>query len=364
MAVPAAQDINSIVVPTPFSQYTTLNTRVLAAFVQSGILQHSPILEAFLAEPSGGSVLTRPSWGDLVDADVPRISDATAYPFYSTTYGTGLNALSPSKVKAFSEAAVRLNRNQSWSSQTLLGQLAGADPFSRIGDRVAAYWARHLQNTVLALLAGVFADNDAAPTGQDTHSAGDLTFDVSTLNAGVFLNGLTNFTAEGFMDALQTAGDASSQFTTIAVHSAVRNRMRKNNLIDFKQDSVTGAQLDYFQDLRIIVDDGMPVTSNVYDSYIFTPGSLEFADNLSGENVGTEVVRRVEAGNGAGALELWNRVQWCIHPRGHAFIGTGFASGGPDNTAGTAPLNAAASWSRHAPERKQIGLARFRTREA
>jgi hypothetical protein len=252
----------------------------------------------------------------------------------------------------------------SWSSQTLLGQLSGQDPFARIGDRVAAYWARHLQNTVLAVLKGIFADNDAAPTGGDTHSTGDLSFDVSTLNGGVFLNGLTNFTAEGFMDAVQTAGDAASQFTTIAVHSVVRNRMRKNNLIDFKQDSVTGAQLDYFQDLRVIVDDGMPVTSNVYDSYIFTPGSLEFADNLSGNDVGTEVVRRVEAGNGGGALELWNRIQWCIHPRGHAFIGSGFASGGPDNSLGTAPLNAAASWSRHAPERKQIGLARFRTREA
>lgn len=368
MAGPANQQaLADVVVPTPFSRYTTLNTRKLAAFVASGILQHSPVLEAFLADPSGGTLLTRPTWGDLSDADTPRVSNATGYQLYDTTpANNNFVAVAPSKVSSFTEVAARLNRNMSWSSQTLLGQLAGADPFSRIGDRVAAYWARHLQATVLAILQGVFLNDDAAsgtpPT--DTHVIGDLTFDVSTLNGGVFLNGLTNFTAEGFMDALQTAGDASSQFTAIAVHSVVRNRMKKNNLIDFKQDSVTGDSLEYFQDLRIIVDDGMPVTSNVYDSYIFVPGALEFADNLSGADIGTEVVRRVEAGNGAGAQELWNRVQWSIHPRGHAYVGTGFASGGPDNTAGSGPLNVAASWVRHAPERKQIGLARFRTREA
>lgn len=365
MAITNVQALADIIKPTPFSQYTTMNTRELSAFIQSGILTPSPVLDAFLANPTGGSTLNRPTWGDLAD-DTPRTSDTSGYPLYdSTAANNNFTSVLPGKVTAFAEIAVRLNRNYSWSSQSLLGQLAGQDPFARIGDRVAAYWARTLQKATLAALAGVFANDDTADgTGTDTHKQGDLTFDVSTLNGGVFQNGVTNFTAEAFFDALQTAGDAQGMFTTICMHSVVKNRARKNNLIDTMQDSVTGATLDTFQGLRVITDDGMPKNGNVYDSYIFGPGAIEFSNVYSGESPETEVVRRAEAGLGAGANELWNRVQWCIHPRGHAYIGSGFPDGGPKDTTGTAPLNAAASWERRAPERKQIMLARLRTREA
>lgn len=348
------QVIGDVVVPTPFTEYSAANTRVLSAFVASGILQQSEVLKEFLVS-NGGTTLNKPSWKD-VDDDTPRIADATASGVYGPTAFPA-----PARIQSFNEIAVRLNRNMSWSSNTLLGQLAGQDPFTRIADRVSAYWARHLQATVLAILSGVFANNDTVTDA--SHTQGDLSFDVSALAGGAFQAGLTNFTAEALFDAIQTAGDAKQQFTHLAVHSAVHNRMKKNNLIDFVQDSITGVRLETFQDLILTIDDQMPNPSGqVYHSYIFVPGALQYDDSLADRQVGTEVVHRPEAGNGNGADELWNRIQWCIHPMGHAYLGTAPA-GGPDNTSSANMLAAAASWTRRTPQRKQVGLARLITRE-
>ena len=66
-------------------------------------------------------------------------------------------------------------------------------------------------------------------------------------------------------------------------------------------------------------------------------------------------------GNGAGSDVLFNRVEWTIHPVGHAWVGSSPAyEGGPTN----GQLSAEGSFVRVFPERKQIKLARLITREA
>ena len=76
-----------------------------------------------------------------------------------------------------------------------------------------------------------------------------------------------------------------------------------------------------------------------------------------------EVERKAGAGNGGGADVLYNRVEWLMHPVGHAYIGTA-PKGGPSNAATSNNLAAAGSWSRVFPERKQIKIARLITRES
>jgi len=354
-----------VIVPTPFTKYTSFRTRELTDFVRSGIMRPSAEVKEFLL--GGGASITRPSWKDLDDTAMRVSTDANS-PLYTAGFGTAFPA--PEKIGSYSETMVRLNRNQHWAATELAGQLAGDDAFTEIGDKVAAYLARQLQETVLAILAGLFADNDAAVNGADTHTQGDLTFDVSQLAGGAFQAGLTNFTAEGFFDALQTAGDAKKQFKILATHSAVHNRMKKNNLIDFVPDSLKNAgDLDTFQGMPIVVDDGMPspqsgLAAGIYHTYIFTPGFLEWDDSVSGRMVPTELVHRPEAGNGGGSDELWRRIQWCIHPTGTSFIGTPPATGGgPGNGTGANQLANAASWGRRVPERKAVGIARYITKE-
>lgn len=336
--------LGDIIVPTVFTAYTQKLTEEKSKFVRSGILQRSPVLDAFLN--GGGNTLNRPTWKDL-DNDVELVaSDASGV-------AAGGSGVTPNNLGTFNEIAVKLVRTQQWGARKLQDYISGDDAMRAISGRVSDYEARRLQALVLAILTGVFLDNDAAPSGSE-HVQGDLTFDAKGVG---FVEGVTNFTADNLFNAQQTMGDSQEDLRILCVHSAVFTRMKKNNLIDFKQDSVTGASLATFQGMEVVYDDGMPKSGNIYDSYLFAPGALE----IGWGNVerGTEVAWSPEAGNGIGEEVLYRRWMQSVHPMGHAYVGAA-TGGGPTN----AVLDDAASWERRCPERKQVKIARLITREA
>jgi len=344
----ASVGLSEIIVPEIFSPYVQMLTEEKAKFVASGILARSAELDAFLA--GGGNTLNKPTWKDL-DNTVELVANASA-----ASVLAGGSGLAPLNIDSYNEIAVKLSRTQQWGAMKLAGDLAGSDPMAAIAGRVAAYEARQLEIVTLEILEGIFADNDAAPDAGpgDTHTASDLTFDASGVS---FVAGVTNFTAENLFDAAQTAGDSQEDFKILAVHSAVFSRMRKNNLIDFLQDSVTGASLATFQGMQVVYDDSMPKSGNVYHSYLFAPGALELG--WGSHPKATEVAWAPDGGNGYGEDILYRRRVYCVHPMGHAYIGAA-TGGGPANTV----LDDAASWSRQCPERKQVKIARLITREA
>lgn len=348
-------DLGSIAaLPQVFSNFVQTLTEEKAKFVQSGILARSPVLDEFCHGKS--NTLNRESWKDLAN-------DLEKVPTTPGVDGIYLGGAALDLVKGlttFNEIAVKMIRTQQWAEQKLQDYITGEDAFTAIANRVAFYEARRLQAATLAVLAGVFADNDLAPGGGDTHLQFDLTFDASNVS---FVEGVTNFTADNLFNAQQTMGDSQGDLSVLAVHSAVYTRMKKNNLIDFKQDSVTGASLATFQGMEVVYDDGMPKTGNVYDSYVFAPGALELGWGTP-ENA-TEIVWDPTSSLGLGQKILFRRWIMSVHPMGHAFLGT-TTGGGPINGDGATAnsLAHAASWSRKCPERKQVKIARLRTREA
>lgn len=350
----ASTGLGEIIVPEIFSPYVQMLTETKSKLVSSGALVRSAELDSFLA--GGGNTLNKPTWKDL-DNTLEKVANASAASTITNAgavVGGNYAGLEPIAIDSYNEIAVRLSRTQQWGAMKLAGDLAGSDPMQAIAQRVADYEARQLQLATLATLAGVFADNDAAPAGDDTHTEDDLTFDASGVG---FVAGVTNFTAENLFDAVQTAGDSQEDFKILCVHSAVFSRMRKNNLIDFLQDSVTGASLATFQGMQVVYDDGMPKNGNVYHTYIFGPGALELG--WGSHPKATEVVWAADGGNGYGEEVMYRRRVYCVHPMGHAYIGAA-TGGGPANSV----LEAAASWSRRCPERKQVKIARLITREA
>ncbi len=346
----ASVGLNEIIVPEIFSPYTQMLTEQKSKFIASGILTRSAELDAFCMSTTGGNTLNKPTWKDL-DNTIELVANTTA----ASTLTTGAG-LVPLNIDSYNEIAVKLFRTQQWGAMKLAGDLAGADPMLAIASRVADYEARQLQLVTLEILEGLFADNDAAVDAGpgDTHTQFDLTFNASGVG---FVAGVTNFTAENLFDAVQTAGDSQEDFKILAVHSAVFSRMRKNNLIDFIQDSVSGASLATFQGMQVVYDDQMPNSGNVYHSYIFAPGALELG--WGSHPKATEVVWAPDGGNGYGETVLYRRRVYSVHPMGHAYIGAA-TGGGPTN----AVLDDAASWSRQCPERKQVKIARLITREA
>ena len=219
-----------------------------------------------------------------------------------------------------------MNRNQSWSSMDLAAALIGTDPMNSIASRVGAYWTRRLQKAFVATMTGVFADNAAAPAGTE-HVQNDMTVDIKGAS---YSAGVTDFSAEAFIDACLTMGDSAEDIIGLMVHSVVYGRMQKNNLIDFIPDSEGRVVIPTFLGRAVVVDDGMPASGGVYETWLFGPGVVRMG--VGTPKVPTEVQRHPGAGNGGGQEVLWNRVEWCLHPVGHKYAGTP-PNGGPTNAA-------------------------------
>lgn len=349
----AVTKIADVIVPEIFTPYTQLRTTRLANVIRSGVAVVDPALTALLA--GAGLTFNLPSWNDLDHTDEENTSSDD-----DTTNST------PSKIGALDEIGVRLSRNKSWSAMRLASALAGSDPMEAIGNLVSDYWIGRLQACVVATLQGVFADNDAAPSGSE-HVQYDLTNDIKGAS---YTAGVTDFSAEAFIDTCTLLGDGAASVTTVLMHSIVYSRAQKNNLIDFVPDSDGKVNIPTFLGRRVIVDDGLPnpagsgaaqTAAGIFHTWLLGPGVIRLGQG--NPDVPTEVERKPSSGNGGGQDVLHNRVEWMVHPVGYKYAGTP-PKGGPSNAATANNLAHAGSWQRVFPERKQIKIARLVTRES
>ena len=340
----AITQIADVIVPEVFGPYIQQYTETKSNLITSGAIEVDPQLSMMLA--GGGLTFNVPSWLDLDDSDL-NVGDDSA------TLATA------AKTTAAEEVMVRLSRNKTFAYSDLTGILAGSDPAASIGNRVGEYFTRKLQDAFIATTKGVFADNAAAPSATE-HVQNDLTYNIS---GGAFVDGVTNFSTEAFIDALTTAGDSADNITIVMVHSVVYARMQKNNLLEFVADSVNpdAAKIPFFLGRRVIVNDKMPVTAGVYDTWLFGAGAFKLGSVMPMN--ATETYREPLAGNGQGQETLIQRVQWMLHPLGHKYVGTA-PNGGPSDAATSNNLAHAGSWQRAYSQRKQIKIARLITREA
>lgn len=344
-------EIADIIVPDIFTPYSQTITEEKSRMLQSGAVVRDAALDGHLA--GGGLLFDAPSFKDL-DNDDDNVSSDTGS-------DSGVK-----KIGTLDEVSVRLSRNQSWAGADLAADLAGADPMTAIGNRVGSYWARRAQIAFVATMMGLFADNDAAPDDAE-HTQYDLTLDVS--GAG-YAAGVTDFSAEAFIDAAATMGDSMESLGLMLAHSIVYARMQKNNLIDFIPDADGRVVIPTFLGRLVIVDDGCPnpagagagqTASGVYHSWLFGAGAVRWG--VGQAKVPTETKREPLANNGGGEEILTNRVVWALHPVGHAYVGT-TSKGGPTNASTEHNLAHTASWQRVFSERKQVKVARLITRES
>lgn len=339
----AVTKLADLVIPVQYLPYIQQETEVKSRLVQSGVLVPDAALDAALV--GGGKTFSEPSFRDLPD-DADNVSsdnDATT--------------ATASKITTSEEIQVRLSRNAVWSSMDLANDIAGSDPLQSVITRASSYRARRLQDAFIATIKGVFADNAAAPSASE-HVLNDMTVDIS---GSSFSDGITNFSAEAVIDAKLTMGDSMQDLGLICVHSVVYGRMQKNNLIDMIPDSLGQYNIPTFNGMLVIVDDSMPVSTGVYNTWLFGRGAVRLGQGNA--RVPMETYRLPLAGNGGGQESLIHRWEWIIHPVGYKYAGAA-PTGGPSNAATSNELAHAGSWQRVFPERKQIKIARLITREA
>jgi hypothetical protein len=314
-----------VIVGEVFTANMILDMLAKDAFVQSGVMVPDPSLDAFLASDIGGKTISPRYLGPLaqdaanVSSDDPDVSSV------------------PKKVSAVQNTAVVQELNQSWSEMDLAVSLNGTDPVASLQSQIGDYWRGEKQSRVLASLQGVAADNV-------DNDSGDMVNDITGESGASAL-----FNATAFIDTQLTMGDRLDQLKAIAVHSTVYGTMKKLDLIDFIADSEGKATIPYYQGARVIVDDGMTVTSDStpkYYSWLFGPGAI--ALGVGAPKIPFEILRTPAAGNGGGQDTVFSRVKWVIHPQGFECSLTA--------TPTLTQLRTAGSWSR-AFERKRVGVA-------
>lgn len=334
----AIVDIGAVIVPEEFAAYTQVLTTVKSAFVQSGVLATSPEFDSKLA--GGGTTFQMPFWNDLADTEANVSGDAE-----SDWISGGSADATPLAITTGKQIAIRMSRNQHWSAADLVVELAGSDPMNAMANRVGAYWSRQLQLSALAVVKGVLADNAA-------NDSSDMINDIHTAGAVADSN---RFSAEAFLDTVQTMGDAGAELSLVAMHSVIFRRAEKLNLIDSVPDS-NGVPVTTYLGRRVIVDDalvGVTDTNPTYVTYLFAPGALALGQGSP--KVPVEVTRLALAGGGGGQEILTSRKDMLIHPFGFKFVGSPSADS-PTNT----ELAASSSWDR-VLGRKNIRIASLRT---
>lgn len=125
--------------------------------------------------------------------------------------------------------------------------------------------------------------------------------------------------ASAFIDAYQLMGDAQGTLTDVAMHSATKAYLKKQNLIETERDS-TDVEFETYQGRRVTIDDGCPVDKDgIYTTYLFSQGAIALGNGNPVGHVATEVDRDKQTGGGVDYLI--NRKGYILHMRGVAYTG-------------------------------------------
>lgn len=273
--------LSDVIVPELFTPYVIQRTMELSALFNSGIVERNAEFDRLASEAA--PVHTMPFFADLTGdpEDVVEGADLTAAGIESKT-----------------DVSTTIRRAKMWSSTDLAAAMAGSDPMKAIGDLVAGFWARSMQKELVSELKGIFASESMA----------DHVLNISG-NTGV----AANISATSFFDALQKMGDAADTLTAVAMHSATKTYLMKQNLITTQRDS-SDASFDVYQGRRVVVDDGCPVADGVYTTYLFGERAVAFGEGSPVGFVPTETTR--DPKKGSGVDYLINRHTFILHPRG------------------------------------------------
>lgn len=277
----AGTTLSDVIVPELFTKYVVQKTMKLSALFNSGIVTNNAEFDRLASEAA--PIHNMPFFEDL-QGDSENVTE-----------GTDLTA---KKITSNKDVSTTIRRAAMWSATDLSAALAGADPMAAIGNLVAGFWARDMQKELINILNGVFA-----ATTMTNH-----VLDVSAEEGAA-----ANISASVFIDGLQMLGDAQSQLTAVAMHSAVKSYLKKQNLITTQRDS-NSVEFETYQDRRVIVDDGCPYSGGVYTTYLFGNGAIAFGNGNPVGFVATEVDR--DKKKGSGVDYLINRRTFILHPRG------------------------------------------------
>ncbi|MDO4326999.1 MAG: major capsid protein [bacterium] len=293
----AITKIADVIVPELFNPYVINRTMELSALYQCGIVVNNPEFDRLASEAA--RTHNMPFFEDLNGESEPVLEDVK---------------MTPAKIGSNKDVSTTIYRQKMWGATNLSAALAGADPMRAIGDLVASFWARDMQKELIAVLSGIFG-TFTPDGGEATTRMADHILDLSAMGTAA----AKNIGAAAIIDACQLLGDAQSQLTGLAMHSATKTYLKKKELIETQRDS-NNVEFDTYQGRRVTVDDGCPIDKDgVYTTYLFGNGAIALGNGSPVGHVATETDRDKQTGGGVDYLI--NRKAFILHPRGIAYTG-------------------------------------------
>lgn len=273
---------NMQIVPDKFSNYVIQRTTEKSTLVKSGITMSDPIV------------------GQLITGTNPRGGTFIQMPFYKPLEGEaqvfGEDDVEITDIETGKSFATLHIRQHAWGDTDLSHVLSGSDPMAAVSNLLADWWIIQEQKMMLSILKGVTAK-----------ALSSHVLDISSASGNDAIINVDNT-----LDAKQLMGDAYDKLGIVFMHSATYTKLQKQQKIESEYDSELKIKINYYLGYQIIVDDGMPVVSGIYDTYFLGKNCISRNDGVPNGLVTTEKDRdKIGAKN-----YLINRRAMVLHPIG------------------------------------------------
>ena len=179
----------------------------------------------------------------------------------------GKTDITATSTKTFEQGVVVVGRAKAWTERDFSYDITGGQDFmDNVAKQVAEYWQDIDQDTLLAILRGVFSMTSA----KGAEFVKKHTYEVDGPMEATTLNSAT----------AQACGDHKKKFSMIFMHSVVSTNLENLNLLTAlkytDKDGVTRDLTLYtWNGKLVIVDDGMPVEEGYYDATAATTGAVK-----------------------------------------------------------------------------------------
>ena len=291
MAITTIADMQ--IVPNKFAQYVAEKTTALNTFINSGIATPDNVVGQLInGTPKGGRFIELPSWKPL--SGKPDVF--------------GEQAITTEKIESKVAKATLMIWQKGWADTDLAQVLGGADPMGAVALQMADWRNTCEQNVYLSILKGIFATDGAMK---------DHINDITSMSEAAAC-----ISRESTLETKQLLGDHYKKLGMVFMHSATYTYLQIKELI-LRQPWVNPVgetvEIETFMGYRVMVDDGMPVNSGIYDTYFMGNGAFIRQEGLPQGLVAVETDRD----KATSTDYLYNR--WCqvIHPRGLSWASDG-----------------------------------------
>lgn len=209
----------------------------------------------------------------------------------------GQTDIEATSTKTFEQGVVVVGRAKAWVERDFSHDITGGIDFmDNVAQQVVEYWQDIDQDTLLAVLKGVFAMTSAK-------GAEFVTKHTYTVDGPMEATTLNSATA-------QACGDRKKKFSMIFMHSVVATNLENLQLITHlkytdKDGMTRDLEMYTWNGKLVVVDDGMPTETGedgtvIYTSYVLGEGSISFED--IGAKVPYEMARDPKTNGGQDTL--------------------------------------------------------------